>query len=801
MRLITLVACICVSLCLNAQLPFYFDKALRIDSVAHYGREALYTDLVALQLYQHGAAPTAPQWKSVTADSLHQFHNRSFGGGSYLYTTYIAGHSGTALLNVKGCSCLFFNGIPHAGDAYGSGWLYIPVQLKAGVNELYFRPAGPAAARLLFGSHPLTLNTEDPTLPSIRVEKPDTALYGAVVLINQSVRSIHGARIRAVLAGREVVSILPDIPPMSSRKVPFRIDAAAITAKGRYTCQLTLLVNGKSADQKEIRLSAIAPGERYDVTFLSQVDGSLQYYAVTPQTPASQPGAALFLSVHGAGVEASGQAAAYEPKSWGTLVAATNRRPRGFNWEDWGRLDALEVLALATAAYQPDPHQIFLTGHSMGGHGTWFLGATYPAKWAAIGACSGYPTLREYGSHDGVIPDSGHTDVERLLLRASDQSDVPQLATNYKPLGVYILHGDADPVVSVKYARQMRRLLADFHADMSYYEYPGGEHWYGNQSVDWKPLFEFFRWHRSPADSAVNTIDFITSSPGVSSAYHWAVISQQTHPLLYSRLLLSRDLKAHKINGATTNTRLLALDLSNFGNTASVTIQLDSSAPLTYTTHSSSDTVYLQKTAAAWQFAAKPGTAEKGPDRYGTFKEAFGHRMVFVYATAGSKAENEWSFNKARYDAETWYYRGNGAVDMVADTAYTLSRYNGRNVILYGNAATNAAWDQLLKHSPIYVTRNELKAGDKTFTGDDIACYFIRPLDQPGTSVAVITGTGLKGMQAANANQYFAGGSGFPDYMIFNLSMLQKGAAGVLLAGFFDNNWKLTPDEMAQNNR
>jgi hypothetical protein len=45
-------------------------------------------------------------------------------------------------------------------------------------------------------------------------------------------------------------------------------------------------------------------------------------------------------------------------------------------------------------------------------------------------------------------------------------------------------------------------------------------------------------------------------------------------------------------------------------------------------------------------------------------------------------------------------------------------------------------------------------------------------------------------MQAANANQYFAGGSGFPDYMIFRLQMLQTGATGILDAGFFQNDWK-----------
>jgi hypothetical protein len=94
---------------------------------------------------------------------------------------------------------------------------------------------------------------------------------------------------------------------------------------------------------------------------------------------------------------------------------------------------------------------------------------------------------------------------------------VIDLAKNYKGLGIYVHHGDSDKVVSVDYARQMREILATFHSDFSYYEYPGGSHWFGNESVDWPPLFDFFKWHVNPPDSAVDVIDFITANPAISS--------------------------------------------------------------------------------------------------------------------------------------------------------------------------------------------------------------------------------------------------------------------------------------------
>lgn len=166
--------------------------------------------------------------------------------------------------------------------------------------------------------------------------------------------------------------------------------------------------------------------------------------------------------------------------------------------------------------------------------------------------------------------------------------------------------------------------------------------------------------------------------------------------------------------------------------------------------------------------------------------------MVFVYGTSGNKEENNWSREKAVFDAETWYYRGNGAVDIITDKEYSRSKYAGRNVVLIGNSSTNSAWSSLLSDCPIKVRSGNIKAGEKIFTGDDLAAYFVWPIaGTTDNSVSVISGSGIKGMKAANGNQYFAGASGFPDLMIFRLGMLNSGVSGVEMAGFFDHEWKL----------
>ncbi|SFO49081.1 hypothetical protein SAMN05428949_5385 [Chitinophaga sp. YR627] len=798
-----------------AQQTYEFKDGLISGPCHQYGRTALFTDQLAYELCNgqlktpaKGAASfpdekgAAQQWETITAGTDGSFAGRSINNG-YLYVSYNAPKAQTAILNISGHQMVYVNGTPHAGDMYRYGWMYIPVQLRQGNNEFYIRTGrswGRAGikAKLLFPEKPVYISIADSTMPFVVAGNNNSDLLGAVVVVNTSAQPLKGLSVNATVNGKTVTTAIPEVAALSTRKVGFRFDASATAADGSYNCTLTL--SGKQvADTKTFALKAVTNKDHYSNTFVSDIDGSVQYYAVSPQADPNGKAPAFFLSVHGAEVQAINQASAYKYKDWGVLVAPTNRRPRGFNWEDWGRLDALEVLNIGLNTFHPDPERIYLTGHSMGGHGTWYLGATYAGKWAAIAPCSGYPTLMGYGSADGLIPDSPRNSTEQILLRASNPSNTFKLATNYKAGGVYILHGDSDKVVSVDYARQMKKILADFHKDFSYYEYPGGEHWYGDTCVDWGPLFQYFKWHTIPADTSVNEIDFTTANPAISAVHHWIRILQQQHTLEYSRIQLSRNHARNAVTGTTSNIHTLAIDLKDVpvGNALSIT--LDGSPAISYTRQNGDSLLYLQHDAQ-WAIGKAPLATDKGAVRNGTFKEAFNHRMVFVYSTAGQPAENEWSLNKARYDAETWYYRGNGAVDIIADKDFNAANYPDRGIIIYGNATTNKAWKQLLSQAPVQVARGKVTVGKQEYSGEGFAAYFMWPrADSKTASVAVVAGTGLAGMRAADANQYFAGGSGFPDYMIFDVELLKGNTQAVKTAGFYDNAWKMDEAEQIKN--
>jgi len=267
-------------------------------------------------------------------------------------------------------------------------------------------------------------------------------------------------------------------------------------------------------------------------------------------------------------VEAIGQADAYEAKSWGDIVAPTNRRPYGFDWEDWGRLDAMEVLRHAREELHSDPARLYLTGHSMGGHGTWSIGATFPGQFAAIGASAGWISFQSYA---GARPPSNPTPVEAMLARAASPSDTLALERNYAQEGVYILHGSADDNMPVTEARTMRQRLALFHQDFRYHEQPGAGHWWdvsdepGTDCVDWAPMFDFFAHHALPDDEQIRQIDFATMSPGVSATCHWIMIVAQIRPLERSSVSIRCDPGKRRFVGTTRNVAEVALDLSPIG--------------------------------------------------------------------------------------------------------------------------------------------------------------------------------------------------------------------------------------------
>ncbi|MEQ9095268.1 MAG: prolyl oligopeptidase family serine peptidase [Phycisphaerales bacterium] len=803
----------CLQALAQAVVPWPADSdtlvvkdVLALDRLSRGGRSLIVSDPVELSLVRgdwkppaEGDEVTTPDgrsasWKPLSANDEGVFNDRALAGG-YAHVVIRSPQRRIAMLHARGHRHVVVNGQRRGGDVYNLGITALPIELREGDNELLFK-GGRGRMRIELREPEAELFWLDSD-----VTKPDVVNDGeyiaAAPLVNATAEQLIG--VQGVWdGGRFVTQVAPGlggIAPLGVRKLPVHMVLPATSETGEITTNLEAL-SGMTRVQMPISLGVRQPHEKHSQTFISDIDGSVQYYAVTPPVEGSRP-ELFILTLHGASVEARNQANAYGHKDGTIIVAPTNRRPFGFDWEDWGRLDAIEVLAHAREAYgHQNPERTYLTGHSMGGHGTWQVGAHFAPKFAAIGPSAGW---RDFWSYGGAGEFDEGDPIGRILNTANNASRTLLLEENYQDLGVYVLHGDADNNVPVSQARFMRERLAKFHPDFAYYERPGAGHWWGNQCVDWPPMMRFFE------DRAIDMTParerFTTINPAISSEARLFTIQRQARSMEPATLTVVRPTAEAPMDIATSNVLAFSLDHDVIdGEHFRDTVMIDGQE-----VHRMGGGILYDFQRATlddpWKAIAPfHDPALKGAHRAGPFKHAFDNNMAFVYATGGTEEENAWALAKARYDADTWQYRANGAVDVVPDTAFDPdAEVNAnRNVILYGCADSHRLWDQLLGDGPVRIGRGSATVGDRTIERDDVAAFFAYP--RAGTDealVGVVAGTGAIGRRLADEPRYFISGVGYPDWLLLTPDVLEKGLEGVIGAGFFGPDWSVDPAQSA----
>lgn len=797
-----LVTLVCCSITPAATEPIEVHEALAIGRVSGGGRAAVPTDAVWDQIANNTFQwPKADQtlalsngrsgkWQKVQADKDGWFQGQALAGG-YVACSVDLPEGAVMLVQAEGDTMAWVNGQTHTGDPYSYGYLAFPAKLEKGENHLLFACGrGRLRVKLLPVRGPLMLDTRDATLPDVLTsDKGD--LIGSIVVINTTDHAATGEQIVAKVEGETEAAVLsaPSIPAMTMRKVPvtIRVPQSRAGEKIKVSLQLNTAGQATAGDVADIELRVRQPNQVHKRTFISAIDDSVQYYAVNPAQKPSKDNL-LILTLHGAAVEALGQASAYASKDDATLVAPTNRRPYGFDWEDMGRLDAIEVLNIAKKTIPHDPHRVILTGHSMGGHGTWQIGLTFPGLFAAIGPSAGWSSFFSYGGGQRFRDASP---IEQMIQRAVSPSDTMALLHNSLMEDVYILHGDADDNVPVREARTMRDALK-FNPRVIYHEQKGAGHWWGSQCVDWPPMFEMFEKARLPDDSDVHEIEFVTADPAVSGKCHWLTIEQQTQALKTSKVKLA--VKGDELSGETDNVAALMIDLSS----TPITKVLIDGQSLDVPQNAGGHSLALLRRQDKWSAANELPHGQKNAARGGGFKQIFANHVEFVFGTRGSEEETTLELDEARLLAENLYYRGNGAVDILSDVEFQKKPADDRNVVLFGNAQTNAAWNTLLNGCPCDVRDGSISIGDRKFEGKDLAALLLYPRHGSDKAlVGAIASTGPAGGRLTERLPILVSGVGYPDWMVIQSDALRTGDRGVLAAGFFANDWSLDSSQSA----
>ena len=764
------------------------------------------------------------------------------------------------LAELSGAGTLFVNGEAAAGDSYGSGFGRTPVALRAGDNQLFVGGVREGFRLVLRQpEHALLMEAADITLPDL-VAGAGSAGGGrdegelAITLINASLTplsrlTLSTGPVAAPAGGEPAASLfaevampddeLPGLPPLGVIKLPLRFalrEGVRVPAEpGSY--ELAVRFGGHPDEPpraETLHLVARAPDAPRRVTRRSLIDDSVQEYAVRPpaaSTPDTRSPPAVVLSLHGAGVDELNQAASYSSHPGWWIVAPSNRRPFGFDWQDWGRLDAYETLEHALSWTGADGTRVALTGHSMGGHGTWHLAVNDPDRFIAVGPSAGWSTFDKYpGRPAGALSALWHA--------ADGAGETFELLANLVDTPVYVLHGSADDNVPASEGRELfDALLAAVGAarerglpvvEPQLHVQPGAGHWWdgdaapGTDCLDWPPFFALFDAAAAAGPSpGVGAAGGVTGALSTDSAFEWICADpwidrrnqwiSLLEPVEYGRpVRVSARWQAagRHVELSTENAALLVLHWPDGQPPASCTLdgQTIECGLHPYSTNAGRDRGDLverfgnewRATSTDVQRALDPDwdPSRKTPARSGPFKRAFANRFVLVYGTAGDEVEDAELLARARYDSEVWRYRANGCAAVWSDrdvlAPQNLRRMAGRNLILYGNRDSNLAVQAFVPpECPLVAARGRIALGGQTWEGDDLLALCVYP--RVGEETALLgwfADSGPKGSRLGYTLAPFVSGVGCPDFAIFDAAVLAQGDGGVRAAGWFDGHWR-----------
>ena len=504
-------------------------------------------------------------WKSATPGPEGIFDAPKGGIMLYAVKKHVFEQNMRLVARVEPAYDVRIGSLRQPGDVYKSGRHRVPFQVSAGEHVVMVRgTGGKGAVQAQFSrmSDEIAFNPADLLAPSLPSGESEVAPLGIPVLnlIGTSALDVTAR----VLESDHVLATEnshPSLPGGASTQLVFLLDPKGswpeagtpltveleVVSPGlewpyRHTVELTT-VDGSP--------EATGPFRR---TFISGMDQSVQFFGERrPASVDAEASYGLALSLHGAGVNAHNLAGDYSSKDWAYVAAATNRRRFGFDWQAWGRRDAIEVLEHVMAHRGIDPTRVHLTGHSMGGHGTWHVGTLFPDRFAVIGPSAGWVSFETYG---GATPSTGP------FGWAESHFDPRDFIENLVGHGVYLIHGTADDNVPIAQGEIMYASAEPHVEELHFHKEEGAGHWWngdaseGVDCVDWPPLFELMQ-ERS-LDPAELDFKFTAPQPWVNPRHSYVTIRSQNTPTSLS--VLESFSEGTLVTLTTTNVRSMTLN-------------------------------------------------------------------------------------------------------------------------------------------------------------------------------------------------------------------------------------------------
>jgi poly(3-hydroxybutyrate) depolymerase len=416
--------------------------------------------------------------------------------------------------------------------------------------------------------------------------------------------------------------------------------------------------------------------------------------------------------------------------------------------------DVWDVLADVKRRFNIDEDRTYLTGLSMGGGGTLWIGLTRPDVWAAIApVCPAPPAGTEIYQPNAL--------------------NIP----------VHFFHGDNDPAVNVNVSRDWVKKLKEGGANVSYQEYPGVGH--DSWVNAYKDEFIFTWFKQFKRNAFPDRVRFATAQYKYNKAY-WVQLDQIT-PGTPANI----DVKFTAAN----QLEITANAVGGFTLALKGHPQFKADQPLNVVINGgkkmkvvSADNISFKLEGGKWINGKYEAAAQaKKPGAEGPIGAVFSDRHVYVYGTGGGASQDE--VNKRRELAEqaaNWSMYRNAFLGrvmffprVVSDKEIRPSDFESCNLVLFGTKETNAVIAKYADKLPIHLENSALA---------NHGLFYVYPID--GHYVAVSSGLPWWTGQSAQGFRFMPAPAirlmDFKDFVLF-----KDGVGTPVAEGYFDVNWNL----------
>jgi pimeloyl-ACP methyl ester carboxylesterase len=424
--------------------------------------------------------------------------------------------------------------------------------------------------------------------------------------------------------------------------------------------------------------------------------------------------------------------------------------------------DVYDILNDLKRRFTIDEDRIYLTGLSMGGGGTVWLGLTRPDIWAAIAPCC-------------PAPPDGSAD----------------LACNAGNLPVHLFVGDKDFLYPV--ALDWKKKFEANSAHFDYAEYPGIGHNSWEYAYKDGYIFDWFAQYKR--NLFPEQVTFSTRWYKYNKAY-WIHIDRLTPGSLAT--IKARFTGENAIEVTTTGLDAFTLNLTGhpkFKAGEKTEINIDGKLFRGMSLNS----FYFSKTGDQWTNQRyTPDVNAKQPGAEGPINAVVGSNHIYVYGTGGNPSKEELQARRDVAASAADWSVDRGALGrimifprVISDKEIRPSDLETSNLVLFGSRETNSIIEKYADQLPLHLQTDE----------KDFGLVYVFPMNHH----YILVNSGLPwwtpaGPKEEAQSRSFSFMSTKADILknLKDFILFRTYSDNSISEGYFDNDWKIPSGEAAK---